>query len=47
MDPFLSKELNLPDAKKFGVILYRLERVQNSVEQSAIKGNVECLNFKG
>ena len=45
MDPTLSQERNLPDAKKFGAIEYRLEVVQNAVEQSAIKGKVECLAF--
>ncbi len=35
----------MPDAKKYGAIEYRLEVVQNAVEQSAIKGNVECLAF--
>jgi hypothetical protein len=45
MDPNLSQERNLPDAKKYGAIEYRLEVVQNAVEQSAIKGNVECLAF--
>jgi hypothetical protein len=35
----------LPDAKKYGAIEDRLEVVQNAVEQSAIKGKVECLAF--
>jgi hypothetical protein len=45
MDPNLSQERNLPDAKKYGAIEYRLGVVQNAVKQSAIKGNVECLAF--
>jgi hypothetical protein len=45
MDPNLSQERNLPDAKKYGVIEYRLSVVQNAVEQSVIKGKVECLKF--
>ncbi len=35
MDPNLSQERNLPDAKKYGAIEYRLTFVQNAVEQSA------------
>jgi len=45
MDPTLSNERNLPDNRKFGRIEYRLSRVQNAVEQCAINGKVECLNF--
>jgi hypothetical protein len=45
MDPNISSDRNLPDFKKHGAIEYRLEVVLNILEQSVIKGKVECLEF--
>jgi hypothetical protein len=45
MDSNISEDRNLPDFKKHGAIEYRLEVVLNIVEQSVIKGKVECLKF--